>query len=71
MRSYKPHNRLQVWEDRFQELRLAITNNELIKISYASWKSSGIQLWSSLKISTKFRNQNFKVQEWEFLPRVR
>ena len=48
-RSYKPHNRLQVWEYWFQELRLAITNKELMKIRYSSWKSSGMQVWSLYK----------------------
>jgi hypothetical protein len=52
-----------VREYQFQELRLAITNNERIKIKLTSWKSSGIQLWSSLKRIkiSKFRNGSFHL----------
>jgi hypothetical protein len=67
IKSNKPHNRLQVLEFGFQELRLAITNKELIKIRYSScWKRSGARK----KESRKFRNQDFKVHIWELLPRT-
>ena len=60
MRSYKPHNWHQVLEYGFQELRVAITNKELIKIRYSSWKSSGIQLWSSEKRFHEVQESKFK-----------
>ena len=53
IRSYKSRNRLQVWECGFQELRLAITNKELIKTKRNPW-SSGIKIW-------KFRNVSFHL----------
>ena len=60
MSSYKPHNWHQVLEYGFQELRVAITNKELIKIRYSSWKSSGIKLWSSEKRFHEVQESKFK-----------
>jgi hypothetical protein len=51
-------------------LRLAITNNELIKIRCSFGRAQEYNSGAHKKESTKFRNQNFKNQEWEFLPRV-